>query len=536
LLTIALEFRVGWDDGGVGFNFRGGDRDQLFLMPPSVAEWLPEGHLAWFVMDVVGEFDLSGFRERYRVDGRGGAAYDPAVMVAVLVYAYCVGDRSSRRIERRLVEDVAYRVVAANVQPDHATLARFRAEHEAAIEGLFAQVLALCVAAGLVKVGVVALDGTKIEAAAAMSANMDEERLLRAMRVEARRILAEAAAVDAAEDEQFGDARGDELPAELADRSRRLARLREAKARLDEATRRRGDSSADERGDSADGGDTDAGKAAPEGKPSKRPQVNTTDPDSRLLKRHGGFCQGYNAQAVASEDQIVIAAGVTTSHDVEAFETMLHDAQANLVAAGVACPIEALLADAGYYSTANATVDTPVTVYIATRKEKHLPHEPVPAPPDLAADADRAEAELIAHRAAVMERIAAGELTISAAARELGMSWKQTRHWWRQFQRHGIDGLKRQRRANGEGRHPRTRRKPDIRARMEARLSTPHGRALYKRRAQIIEPVFGQIKDPRRIRRFQRRGLTACNSEWKLITATHNLLKLWRASQVTLAG
>jgi transposase len=221
----------------VGFNFRGGDRDQLFLMPPSVAEWLPEGHLGWFVLDLVDQFDLSLFRDRYRVDGRGGAAYDPAVMVAVLVYAYCVGDRSSRRIERRLVEDVAYRVVAANAQPDHATLARFRAEHEAAIEGLFAQVLALCVMAGLVKAGVVALDGTKIEAAASMQANKDEQALSRAMRREARRILEEAAAIDAAEDAQFGDARGDELPEALADRSQRLARLRAAKARLDQMMR-----------------------------------------------------------------------------------------------------------------------------------------------------------------------------------------------------------------------------------------------------------------------------------------------------------
>ena len=202
-----------------------------------MAEWLPSGHLAWFVLDVVEQLDLEAFRARYRVDGRGGAAYDPAVMVAVLIYAYCVGERSSRRIERRLVEDVAYRVVAANAQPDHATLARFRADHEAAIEELFGQVLALCVAAGLVKVGVVALDGTKIEAAAAMAANMDEARLDKAMRAEARRILAEAAEVDAAEDEAFGDARGDELPPELADRSRRLERLREAKARLDEAAR-----------------------------------------------------------------------------------------------------------------------------------------------------------------------------------------------------------------------------------------------------------------------------------------------------------
>lgn len=503
-------------------------------MPPSVKEWLPPGHLAWFVVDVVDELDLDAFRQRYRLDGRGGAAYDPAVMVAVLIYAYCVGDRSSRRIERRLVEDVAYRVVAAHAQPDHATLARFRAEHEAAIEGLFAQVLSLCVAAGLVKVGVVALDGTKIEAAAAMSANMDADRLQRAMQTEARRILAEAAEIDAAEDAQFGDARGDELPAEWADRSERMKRLQEAKARLDAAARRP---------DPSSGVDADE-EPAPQAEPTsgtkpKQPKVrrvNTTDPDSRLFKRSGGFCQGYNAQAVASEDQIVIAAAVTNTNDVDQLQPMLEAVHAELGAAGMVCPISALVADAGYYSTANATVDTPVTVYIATGKTKDLPAEPVAAPPaDQVGDAERAEQDLIARRAGVMARIAAGEVSIADAAKELNLSWDQTWHWWRRFQRHGVHGLTRRRRANGEGPHPRTRVGPDVRARMTARLSTPEGRAAYRRRPQIIEPVFAQIKDTRGIRRFQRRGLDACNSEWKLITATHNLLKLWRTTTISPA-
>jgi transposase len=533
LLTIALGFRVVGDDLGVGFNFRGGDRDQLFLMPPSVAEWLPEGHLAWFVLDVVGQFDLAGFRDRYRVDGRGGAAYDPAVMVATLIYAYCVGDCSSRRIERRLVEDVAYRVVAANAQPDHATLARFRAEHEAAIEGLFAQVLALCVAAGLVKVGVVALDGTKMEAAAAMAANMDGQRLDRAMRAEARRILAEAAEIDAAEDELFGDARGDELPDELADRSKRLQRLREAKARLDEAAR--GDGRGEQDAGPSETGD--GGETTTSAKPPKAPRVNVTDPDSRLFKRSGGFCQGYNAQAVASEDQIVIAAEVTTTLDVEQLEPMIAAAQANLVEAGMNCPITALVADAGYYSTANATTDSAVTVYIATRRGRDLPTEAVAAPPpNQVANAERAEAELTSRRAKVLQRVVDGELSITQAAGQLGLCWKTTRDLLDRYRASGVTGLVRKRRANGEGAHPRTRIGPDVRARMTARLTTPEGQAIYRRRSQIIEPVFGQIKDPRGIRRFQRRGLAACNSEWKLITATHNLLKLWRATTTEMAA
>lgn len=524
------------DDAVVGFNFMGGDRDQLFLMPPSVVDWLPAGHLAWFVVDVVNELDLSGFTARYRADGRGGAAYDPAVMAAVLLYAYCVGERSSRRIERCLAEDVAFRVVAANAQPDHATIARFRADHETAIEGLFAQVLALCVAAGLVKVGVVALDGTKIEAAAAKTANMDADRLEKAMRAEARRILGEAKAVDAAEDEMFGDARGDELPAELADRSRRLARLREAKARLARDRERQAAAAADEDAGDDDtptaGGDTNGSpRRARDPKPAR---VNVTDPDSKLMKIQNGFCQGYNAQAVASEDQIVVAAELTDSPvDVQQLQPMVDAARANLEAAGMVGPMGALVADAGYYSTANATVPG-VRVLIATRKRRDLPTAAVEAPPaDRIEQAERAEAELIARRRTVLDRVAAGEINLSQAARELGLSWSQTQHWWRQYQAHGVDGLTRKHRANGEGWHPRHQHKSDIKARMDAQLASPEGRALYRRRAQIVEPVFGQIKDPRGIRRFQRRGLAACASEWKLITATHNLLKMWRHMSVT---
>ena len=516
-------------------------RDQLLLMPPSVAEWLPEGHLAWFVLDVVEQLDLSGFRARYRVDGRGGAAYDPAVMVAVLVYGYCLGDRSSRRIERRLVEDVAYRVVAANAQPDHATIARFRADHETAIEDLFGQVLALCVAAGLVKVGVVALDGTKMEAAAAKAANLDDERLRQAMRAEARRILEEAKAVDAAEDEQFGEARGDELPPELADRSRRLVRLRQAKARLDEAQAERDAreaATAAKREADAAAGRKPRGRKPTKPVPDQKPLlVNTTDPESRLMKIPGGFCQGYNAQAVASEDQVIVAAELSDrAVDSDQFEPMLAATRANLAAAGVGCPIQTLLADAGYYSTANATLDTDIDVLIAPRKAHKLPTEPLEAPPDEVAATDRAEAELVAHRAVVFEQIAAGDLTLAQAATELGLARSTMKTLWWRYSHHGPGVLVRKRRANGEGLHPRHRTQPDTKARMEARLASEHGRTLYRRRAQIIEPVFGQIKDPRGIRRFQRRGLNACASEWKLITATHNLLKLWRHGHTSLAG
>jgi transposase len=166
-------------------------------MPPSVRDWLPEQHLAFFVLDVVAELELRDFYGAYREDGRGGSVYDPAMMLAVLVYAYCSGERSSRRIERRLVEDVAYRVLAANQQPDHATLARFRRRHQDAIAALFGQVLALCVSAGIVDAGVIAIDGTKMQADASFFANRDREQLAKA-------ILEEAEQTDTAEDELFG--------------------------------------------------------------------------------------------------------------------------------------------------------------------------------------------------------------------------------------------------------------------------------------------------------------------------------------------
>src|SRR5918997_3485802 len=184
------------------------DREQELLLPPSLRDWLPEDHLAWCVLDAVAEMNLAAFYAAYRQDGWGRAAHDPAMMVALLLYAYAVGVRSSRGIERHCRDDVAFRVITANHVPDHATIARFRARHEDALGELFGEVLALCARAGLVEVGVVAVDGTKIAAAATHHATRTYEQI-------AREILEEAADLDAAEDELYGDARGDELPAEL---------------------------------------------------------------------------------------------------------------------------------------------------------------------------------------------------------------------------------------------------------------------------------------------------------------------------------
>ena len=211
-------------------NFLLCDRDQELLLPPSLREWLPEDHLAWFVLDAVDELDLGAFYAAYREDGWGRAAFEPSMMVALLLYAYAVGERSSRGIERRCREDVAFRVITANQVPDHATIARFRARHEQALADIFAQVLALCAKAGLVSVGLVALDGSLV----AGNASQGATRSYASIREEVERMLAQAAQADAAEEERLGDARGDELPAELVDPRSRRERLRRCKEELEE--------------------------------------------------------------------------------------------------------------------------------------------------------------------------------------------------------------------------------------------------------------------------------------------------------------
>lgn len=493
---------------GMAPNFVRGDRDQLFLMPADMREWLPDGHLALFVIDVVDGLDLSRFVGRYRVDGRGGAAYDPAVMVALLVYAYCVGERSSRRIERRCVEDVAYRVVAGNLRPDHATIARFRVDHEAALAELFVQVLALCAEAGLVRVGLVAVDGTKMAAAASLSSNMSDAQLQAAIAKQVAKILAEAAAVDAAEDELYGDARGDELPAELADRESRLRRLAEARERL--AARQRAE--------------------RPRGADRKEPKANVTDPASRIMKTQRGWVQGYNAQAAATADQVIVAASVCDQPaDVEQFAPMVAATAANLAAVGVEDPVAMWLADAGYYSSDNATLDMPGEVLIATAKAAKLPAQP-PAPIEDRPDpSDAAEEQRVDLLDALFAAVDAGEIDMTAARERVGLSQAQIYKLRAQWRARGRDGLVRQTRHGNPRATKPTPRSAQVKHVMQTRLADPALRALYKRRGQIIEPVFGQIKDPRRIRGFQRRGLGAVDAEWKLICATHNLLKLWRA-------
>jgi transposase len=480
-------------------NFLECDREQAFLMPPDPRDWLPEDHLAWFVLASVEEMDLSAFFAAYRRDGWGRAAFEPSMMVSLLLYAYARGERSSRGIERRCVEDVAYRVIAAQQNPDHATIARFRARHEDALAELFTEVLALCKQAGLVKVGVIAIDGTKVHANASHHSNLDYEQL-------AREILKEAGEIDAAEDELYGDARGDELPEHLrtsegrraalkeakrkleCDRAEKSAKteaagqvespgvkveldsevivartqgregwLREARHQLDEHRRREAKPIARSRAERlleserrlqqdlaverhaneayehyrAHGRDTQGRRLSRPPKPYEPPatpagKINTTDPDSRNVKTPRSYTQGYNAQAVVNDEQIVLAAEVSASSpDFGHLQPMVKATKRELQAIGVAETPGVAVADSGYWN------EEQMDNVVANE------HVQVLIPPD------------------------AGK---------------------RNTPRPGWDG----------GRY----------TSMREVLATDYGGGLYRRRKAMVEPVFAQTKHNRRITQF----------------------------------
>jgi transposase len=351
------------------------DREQDFLMPPSVREWLPAGHLAWWLLAVVERLDLAAFYGEYRADGSGRPAHDPQMMVALLLYAYCVGERSSRRIERRCTEDVAFRVIAANRAPDHTTIARFRQRHAQRLAGLFVQVLALCQKAGMVRVGTVAVDGTKLRANAGLSANRSYEGI----RAEVERIFAEADAVDAAEDELFGDARGDELPAELADPRTRRERLERAQRELEaeqaarvaehQAMLARRAEHRERTGRNPTGRPPGAGPGA---EPPAEAKRNITDPDSRIMRDHGAPVQAYNGQAVVGERRVIIAADVTTSpNDSNQLLPMLDAAHENLDAIDHDHKIRCVLADGGYWNHDDIASARQSTVVVIPTSDPH---------------------------------------------------------------------------------------------------------------------------------------------------------------------
>jgi transposase len=488
-----LAFGGGFGDHARMVNVRRVERDQLLLMPPSLSDWLPLDHLAWFIVDVVTELDLSRFYGSLRTDGRGGAAYDPRVMLGVLLYAYCVGERSSRRIEQRLCDDVAFRVIAVNQQPDHATLARFRRRHQDAIAGVFTQVVALCIAEGLVQAGVVAIDGTKIEADVSVGSSVTRRQIV-------DEILEEAEAVDAAEDLAYGDRRGDELPERWADRRDRRARLREALRQLDAD----GPSDAESYQAARKVRETELGHklsgrpADPDskwGSPARTRKINVTDPDSRVIKAGRRFIQGYNAQAAVTENQVVVAAEVTNAaRDSVIFAAMVAATERNLAENG-GDPVEAFVADTGYWSVDNATLDIDADVLIT----------PMPMTGAITDAAD----PRVTRRSGVIERLDQAKITVTQAAAEMGVSTTTVRKWLRNHRSGRPDPV-------------------EVRRAMVERLATEHGAAAYAKRKTTVETVFGNVKANLRFRRFSRRGLDATASEWRLVCTVHNLLKIHR--------
>jgi len=455
--------------------FRPYNPEQLFLLPPALRDWLPEGHLALFLSDVVDELDLSPIFSTYEEgDGRGQPPFHPAMMVKLLLYAYCMGKPSSRKIERATYEEIPYRVLAANQHPDHDSLAEFRKRHLKALASLFQQVLKLCQAAGLVKLGHVALDGSKIKANASKHKAMSYERMSEAeqkLEQEVAQLLAHAQAVDASEDRQYGPGRrGDELPAELAQRETRLKKIRQAKRALEQEAQARAEQQAEaarariaerqrqeqQTGQKAKGPSPQVPDPE-QAKPEPKAQRNFTDPDSRIMKDGASksFEQAYNAQvAVDSQAQIIVAAAVTQqANDQQQLVPMLEQVEQNL-----GQQPEKGSADAGYFSEANVTHDklNRIDLYVAPDREQPT------------------------------ESVSESHSSPSAEA--------------------------------------------TVREQMRQKLKTPQGRALYKRRKAIVEPVFGQIKQVRGFRRFSFRGRDKVSDEGQLICLTHNLLKLFRAT------
>ena len=320
--------------------FRPYEPDQISLMPASMRDWLPSDHLAYFISDVVDNLDLSAIMERYVGEERGYPPYHPAMMVKVLLYAYCTGVASSRKIEKHLCEDIAFRVLAANNTPDFRTISDFRKDHLKALAGLFLQVLKLCQKAGLVKLGHVALDGTKIKANASKHKAMSYKRMKEEesrLEAEVAELLKKAESVDEEEDQRYGKGKkGDELPKELAFRESRLKKIQEAKAALEAEARLE----AEKKPDKNDG----------DGTPPDKAQRNFTDPDSHIMPASGGkhFIQAYNAQAaVDSAKQVIVAAEVTNKPtDRGQAEPMMEIVKSNT--GQLPCQMSA---DAGYFSS-----------------------------------------------------------------------------------------------------------------------------------------------------------------------------------------
>jgi transposase len=495
--------------------YRAWNPDQSFLLPPSPREWLPEGHLVFFILDVIAALDLTAITRAVQAkDARGERPYAPAMMLALLIYGYCVGVFSSRRIAQATYEDVAFRVLAAGEHPHFTRIAAFRHDHLATFKGLFLQALKLCQKAGLVKLGHVAFDGTRVDANASKHKAMSYERMQveeARLRKEIDALLAQAQQADAAEDARFGVGQSEQdVPAELARRETRLARIQAAKHELEQEAlhsrmaelseqaegsrqtaqnhpdlghrhaaatnaakrdKQRQELAAklDDDGDdqtphggapTSEGLPTHRVPATPEGKPDAKAQRNFTDSDSRIVERGGSFVQGYNCQlAVDDRAQIIVAEAVTNNAtDNGNFLPMLEQTKRNCGRTP-----ENASADTGYWQPEVESQASALgtNAFIATGRE----------------------------------RTDKGALSKSSDA--------------------GPDD--------------------DPRNQMRKKVASPSGKAIYRRRKAIVEPVNGQIKEARGFRRFHLRGWFGVRGEWSLVCACHNLLKLFQKGEA-LAG
>lgn len=452
--------------------FRTYQPEQLLLLPQSIDEWLPENHLARFVSDLVDQLDLSEIIDSYDYEKGGQPPYHPLMMTKLLLYGYCTGTMSSRRIERATWEHVPYRVLATNQHPDHHTIGSFRKRHLKALSGLFRQVLGVAQEAGLVKLAHVSVDGTKLAANASIYNTVSYEQLSKReerlkkhvdeLQKRVQDIFEEAERVDAEEDAMYGEARGDELPAILSTKESRLAKIRESLAAMKAAGMDK--VAVDEAGDANKPKAEEQGKnqQISKAKEKKRKKGsggaksvrNMTDPDSRIMRCAGGnWIQGYNAQAVVDEEaQIIVAAAVTSqSNDIQQLEPMLEKTKAM-----TGKMPDTATADTGYFNSAQ--------LKSLKLKDVNLLVPPPNIPP---------------------------------------MKSKNKR---------------------GKRMFPAS----DA---MRAKLEKDENKKLYRRRKAIIEPVFGQIKE-RQFRKFTFRGIHDAEFEWNLVCMTHNMLKLYRAKHV----
>ena len=447
--------------------FRPYSPEQLLLLPPDMARWLPEDHLVYFIRDVERQLDLSGIYGSYDGTQGGNPAYDPGMMTTLLIYAYCVGVVSSRKIERATYESIPFRVLTADQHPDHDTIAEFRRRHLEALAVLFVQVLRLCRKAGLVKLGHVSLDGTKVRANASKHKAMSYGRMEKSvveLEGEVKRLLAEAEGTDTAEDNRYGRGRQDEaLPEELRFKQSRLAKIKEAKEALEQEAREGAEAQrleqAKKREDRDASGDH---RGRPPKVPSERPegkaQRNFTDPDSRIMKDGAtkAFEQCYNCQAAVDGDsQVIVATRVSQeTNDKKELKPVVETLKKNLDGAKP----RQLTTDNGYFSENNVTylAEEQIDGYLATGRIKHGDQLPV-AP---------------------------------------------------------------------RGRIP---KEASIKERMARKLRTVKGRAIYAKRKEVSEPVFGQIKHVRGFRQFLLRGVDRVCGEWDLICLGHNVLKLFRS-------